>query len=252
MFAAIKYIKAFGIKRGISIYLRLKYQSFFFNSNDNYSLFPPNLQKPIILRSNTSDRSIFNEVFLKKGYQFSLDYPPKVIIDAGANIGLFSVLMANLYPQAKILAIEPDPDNFKHLKKNTDFYTQINLLNYGLWSKNTVLEIIDENFGKSGTRVKEAGPDSNSSLKAISIPELMNNFNLNRIDLLKIDIEGSEKELFSRNEDQWLPKTKTLIIELHDKMVPGCSKVFFKKLSNYNFTVEIMGENLLCTNLDLI
>lgn len=251
MIAVIKYIKVFGLLNGISTYIKLKYQSLFLNPNDIYALHPPCLQNPIFLRSKTSDRSIFNEIFLRKGYRFSLDHSPQTIIDAGANIGLFSVLMASLYPQANIIAIEPDPENFRMLEKNTKMYPKIKLLNYGLWSKNTWLEIQEGNFDKSGVMVQEAGAHTSSSLKAVSIPQIMSDFNLKNIDLIKIDIEGSEKEVFSLDSEHWLPKTKILIIELHDRIIPGCSKIFFEKLSNYNFNVEIIGQNLFCRNLDL-
>ena len=251
MIAAIKYVKAFGLLNGISTYITLKYLSLFLNRNDIYALHPPSLQNPIFLRSRTSDRSIFNEIYLRQGYRFSLDHSPRIIIDAGANIGLFSVLMTSLYPQAKIIAIEPDPENFQLLERNAKFYPQIKLLNYGLWSKSTWLEIQDGSFDKSGVMVREAGADTSSSLKAVSIPQIMGDFNLEHIDLIKIDIEGSEKEVFSLNSEHWLPKTKILIIELHDRMIPGCSKIFFEKLSNYNFNVEIIGQNLFCRNLDL-
>ena len=71
------------------------------------------------------------------------------------------------------------------------------------------------------------------------------------IDIIKIDIEGSEKEVFAIHTDLWLPKTKTLIIELHDRIVPGCSKTVFKQISKYDFSMEIMGQNLLLNNLAL-
>jgi hypothetical protein len=67
---------------------------------------------------------------------------------------------------------------------------------------------------------------------------------LEQIDILKIDIEGSEKELFESDYDYWLSRTKILIIELHDRLKPETSKTVFKALLNYQFSVIIKGQNL--------
>mgnify|MGYP000361339186 CR=1 FL=1 len=54
-------------------------------------------------------------------------------------------------------------------------------------------------------------------------------------DLLKIDIEGAEKELFSENTDYWLGKVNMIIIELHDWMRKDCSKNFYSAIKKYKY-----------------
>ena len=65
------------------------------------------------------------QVFLDNEYDFRAVERPQVIVDAGANIGLASILFANRYPQAKILAIEPEHDNFNLLADNVRSYDNI-------------------------------------------------------------------------------------------------------------------------------
>jgi FkbM family methyltransferase len=55
-----------------------------------------------------------------------------LIIDCGANIGLVSVMMKCLFPDVKIIAIEPDETNFELLKKNLQHYEGIELINAGI------------------------------------------------------------------------------------------------------------------------
>ena len=55
----------------------------------------------------------------------------------------------------------------------------------------------------------------------------------NSIDILKIDIEGAEKELFMDNYKTWLGKTKVIVIELHDRLDKEISGIFFKAVNNY-------------------
>ena len=64
-----------------------------------------------------------------------------------------------------------------------------------------------------------------------------------------LDIEGSEKEVFSTDFENWLPKTKVIVIELHDAMKTGCSRAVFAAVNKYNFSFNFKGENIIFTNL---
>jgi hypothetical protein len=77
------------------------------------------------------------------------------------------------------------------------------------------------------------------------VDDLMIQHNYQSIEILKMDIEGSEKDLFDHNTDKWLSRIKFLIIELHDTMRPGASMSLFKALSPYNYSTSISGENLI-------
>lgn len=87
--------------------------------------------------------------------------------------------------------------------------------------------------------------EDSSTIRAISINEIMLKYNIDHIDILKIDIEGSEKELFQEGFESWLSKTSLLIIELHDGLNSGASKSFFKAVANYEFSMLRNNENLI-------
>ena len=86
------------------------------------------------------------------------------------------------------------------------------------------------------------------SISTITIDEIMKILNVKKIDILKIDIEGAEHELFKNNYDTWLPNTRCLIIELHDRMRNRSSQNFFKAISKYDFSYSHQGENLVFIN----
>lgn len=67
-----------------------------------------------------------------------------------------------------------------------------------------------------------------------------------QIDLLKLDIEGAELELFAEDYQHWLSNTQILMIELHDWFRKGCSKSFFSALLHYDFSITPKGENFIC------
>jgi hypothetical protein len=74
----------------------------------------------------------------------------------------------------------------------------------------------------------------------------MAQYNLQVIDILKIDIEGSEKEVFEHGSERWLNATNCVITELHDNLKPGTSKVFFTAMGRFNWNTIIKGENIIC------
>lgn len=235
----INCINHFGLA-GIIVYIRIKLKLI--------SPLPlPGYLHPIHLRNSKSDFISFREIFFKKEYK--LDLPatikPTVIVDAGANIGLTSVYFANLYPDAKIICIEPDSENFKCVVKNVSNYKNIIPLNKALWQASEMLSLSNKGFGDRGFMIEDG---ENKTIEGISVHALMQEHNLHHIDILKIDIEGSEKEVFGEGYDSWLPKTKCLVIELHDRMKPGCSASVFSALGKYNFSMSIKGENLVFIN----
>ena len=81
----------------------------------------------------------------------------------------------------------------------------------------------------------------------------MSNKNWETIDLLKIDIEGSEKQLFESDYQNWLPKTKVIMVETHDRMIPKCSYTVMKTINDYNFILYTTTEGtLIYFNLSLM
>jgi len=210
----------------------------------------PQIEYPVFLRLGTSDIAIFEEIFLIKEYDKIKFERAKIIIDAGANIGLFAVLMKNIYPEAKIVCIEPDIENVEILKKNVSSYNHVYVENRGLWNKDTKLKAYDKyNSGKWGIIVEEDLVDG--SISAITVKSLMNKYSFDHIDIFKIDIEGSEKQLFSNNFDSWLPAVKCLVIELHDWMVSGCSKPFFEAINKcfLNYSSLTSGANIIISDV---
>ncbi|RYG28878.1 MAG: FkbM family methyltransferase, partial [Chitinophagaceae bacterium] len=180
------------------------------------------------------------------------DVRPKTIIDAGANIGLTSIYLANKFPDSLIVSLEPDEQNFKLLKDNVHAYPNVRPVLGGLWKKPAFLTIEDAKAGNNAFTVKEVEADGPEVVKAFSVDGIMEMMGWATVDLLKIDIEGSEKEVFGTGNLPWLPKVKVLIIELHDRMVPGCSRAVFKAIASVDFSMEVKGENLVFTNNALL
>ena len=236
--------KKFGVGGG-KLYDKLQ-------SHQTFPVDVPNTKHPVYLRPETSDTDVFKQLFYEEEYNFPLDFTPQTIIDAGANIGLAAVYFSNQYPDANIVSIEPEPSNFDVLVKNTHKYKNVFSINAAL-HKNSEAKIImeDKGLGHWGfmtKEVKEDVPVDAIVIPTISISDIMRENNFESIDLLKIDIEGAEKELFESSYENWLPKTRVLVLELHDRMKKGCSKSVFSAVCKYDFSFSHKGENLIFTN----
>jgi len=215
------------------------------------------VRTPISLRSGTSDIPLFYEIFWKNEYGFNLSFEPVNIIDAGANIGLAALFFANKYPNTKIISIEPEKSNFDLMLMNINDYPNIIPLRKGLSNlsnqKNEVYESDKGKWGFTTGLVSESlHQDDERIISTISIDDIMAMYNLAYLDIVKIDIEGAEKELFESNYENWLSKTRCLVIELHDRLKLGCSKNFFNAIGRYNFSLSQKGENLILINQDLL
>jgi tRNA G46 methylase TrmB len=95
------------------------------NSTVYFKLKRQDCKFSLCLRIPSSDVPTYEQVFIDKEYDFLVKKQPKVIVDAGANIGLASIYFANKYPDAKIIAIEPEQSNFELFKENVAPYPHI-------------------------------------------------------------------------------------------------------------------------------
>jgi FkbM family methyltransferase len=207
-------------------------------------LTPANRQ--IAIRLETSDIHCVEQVFLAKEYEVPFPGTPRVIVDAGANIGMATLYFARKFPDAKVIAIEPEPSNFALLKMNCAGLENVTLIEGALWPTPGTLIIEDEYAEKWGMRVTDAisMPGRAGSVSTITIPEILKRFEIAEIDLLKLDIEGSERDLFLGSPQNWLTRVGMIAIELHDRFRPGCSQALYAALSGRDFAQEIRGENI--------
>jgi FkbM family methyltransferase len=198
------------------------------------------LRFPVRVRCRTSDASVFDSVIKGREYDVPIkDFAPKTIIDAGANVGYASVYFANRYPDAKIIAIEPEAGNFHMLLQNCQSYPNIIPLQAALWWHDGEINLTPEPDSSAqnqwGFRTSEG-----RGTPAICMGSLMSKFGFSHIDLLKIDIEGAEKEVFE--SANWLDSISVVAVEFHDDFKPGSTGAFLKASDGRFSLIEERGE----------
>ena len=200
----------------------------------------------------SSDREVLEQIFVEREYEPIALWGPRMILDLGANVGYSSMFFLSRYPTASVVAVEPDPVNYAICCRNLKrFGHRARVVHGAVWPESRKLVLHHGAHGDGREWTTQVGPgrgaaDPNAHIKGYDVPTLINLANVDTIDLMKIDIERSELELFSRNTDTWLPHVRNLCIELHGR---DCNAVFFRALSAYSYDLGRSGELTVCRNL---
>ena len=198
----------------------------------------------LYFRENTSDIYIFNEIINMKTYKIPENMKLNGLIDIGAHIGIFSLYFLNLFPETKIFAFEPSPDNYNMLQLNLSvnnlqqkviayeagLYTGIGIkyLKPTPWHHNDMIYKINPHPESSDLRVPIAVLDFNC------IKKLSEN-----CDCLKMDIEGAEWDILPLVEDKLLEDFKVILMECHKNT--GEAQLFIDRLKILGFKVSYEG-----------
>lgn len=182
----------------------------------------PNLSHPVWCRLLSSDVHEFAHLLGRRATIFNLPITPRYIVDAGSNVGYSVLRFRSDYPGASIVAIEPEARNLVQLKKNLSAYPDIPIEHAALWSHPTKLAFTSLDTHHNAFQVEEG---NDGEIEALTVRNIMDRHCFPRIDLLKIDIEGSEKNVFeSPSVMEWLPHVRMILIETHDRFKDGCTE----------------------------
>jgi FkbM family methyltransferase len=195
-----------------------------------YRLYSRETQFPLLCRYGTSDLDGFFHVFLEQEYA-ALGGDPKFVIDCGANVGYTSAYFLARFPNARVLAVEPESSNFRILCRNLAAYgDRAQALRSAIWCRETGLKVVSGQYGDGrewATQVRECRGNEKPDVYAASVGDFVERSGYERIDILKVDIEAAEAIVFSENYEGWIDRVDTFIIELHDEW---CREVFFAAL----------------------
>ena len=178
------------------------------------------LGREVHLRSHTTDISVLAELVVNGGYERLLEHvtePPRTIVDLGANIGLASRWFLSQWPDAQLVAVEPEPGNIAVLKRNLQRYAATTRI-YGacIGARQRTVSLLNGG-GEWAFRMTD---DETGSLPAdrvdvITMNRIIDDLGSAEIDLLKCDIEGAERELFGSCAD-WINRVRLIVVECHD------------------------------------
>lgn len=216
--------------------------------------------KMIKLRlKESSDIAVFKQVLCWEGYrsvreaytQYFGHKDTLNIIDAGGNIGLTALYFYSVFENSQIVTVEPEPTNFESLSYNLK-ETNVQKILGAVWNQSASVKLL-HNFRDRlswSTRVELSDQSDVTTTKGFTIEDLRLTNHFDFIDILKIDIEGAEKELFALGYVDFLQYTKCVAIEIHDEF--DCREDIEAILVQNDFFFFDAGELTIAINKKLI
>lgn len=194
-----------------------------------------------IREDQPTDAVVIREIFCENVYEtYDGDLSDtKIVVDIGANIGAYSVYAVSLNSEAKVYAVEPEPENLEQLAKTI----QLNDL-----GKN--IEIIPVAVGDADRNalISSSGGDSKISqegsvIRMVTLEKLWKSLDLEYVDVLKIDVEGYERAIITAAPDELLILCRYIVIEYDRNANDGDFAAIVGKLS-HTHQLKIVGSEL--------
>ena len=236
--------------RAIGLFATLRLVQIRFGSEKSvYSVRVPQWPHPVFVRGgNSSDTMVLYEILVTSEYDlvFGME-SAKTIIDGGANIGLAAIYFLNTCPESRVVLVEPFEETLNICRRNLEPYGDRAVCVQGaIWPfpGKVDLEASGEDHWTNKVKTSADGGKSGGS-DAIVMPVLIEMCG-GSVDLLKLDVEGSEREIFGHNSAPWLPAIRNIVIELHGE---DCSQRFFEALGPYEYERTNRDMVYFCRNL---
>lgn len=144
--------------------------------------------------------------------------PGDIVLDLGAHIGRYSVIAGKLVGDTgKVIAVEADPDNYELLRlniKSNSLEGIVYAINAAAWKEVTMVTLFRDTF--SGRHSVTKRTDNHVKVNTITLSELVRQYNLPKIDWMKVDIEGAEYDVLMGAKDVInSKKIKFMLLEVH-------------------------------------
>ncbi len=238
-------------KLGVGGFIQFRRLHYFpgFRPDSLVRIHPRTSLHPVYCRPGSSDGWILNQIFLLENYSCLSDIEASgLILDLGGNVGHSAAYLLSRFPTAELISVEPDKENFALLQRTVaPFGSRARAICSGVWSEPCGLVMDEEAYEDASRecsrRVRVAKEGEIPLLQAVNVASLLESSGHERILLLKVDIEGSEREVFGPSSAAWIDRVDNIVIELHG---PQCEQVFFEAIAGQDFAISTYRELTVC------
>jgi len=181
--------------------------------------------RDVFYRPGTSDAIVLYQNLLRSGNKAEYYVPPAlkpgVILDIGSNIGGSILYFRHLFPESAIIGFEPHPETFEVLRRNVAGLPGVSVFNYGLGAADgvTTVQFEGANFGRfrfAPRDIIDAADVRSVECEIRHAGDTLRRLGVNEIDLLKIDCEGSEIDVFTAAPQELIARCRWIVGEMHD------------------------------------
>jgi FkbM family methyltransferase len=187
--------------------------------------------------SHQLDIAILYDIFVEDEYGIQLNIDPQVIIDIGSNVGASLIYFALKYPEANLFGYEPDPHAFRTLARNVDGFKNIEIKQAAVAAEEGELEFfVDPDSSMSSSLRCRRDRQKKILVQTTTLDSILDEHGVERVDLLKFDVEGAEYEMF-KNFRQ-MERVNNVIGELHVDLIDASKEQFTALLNKFNLHEE--------------
>lgn len=239
--------KTFPAYKFFDLYTRMAIKSLLTNETESYQ--EHMLGYDISYFDRVSFFSGYAEIFVKEIYHFTADNDTPFIIDCGSNTGVTILYFKMLYPKAEVIGFEPSGKCFELIKKNIadNHLENVTVHNKAVSDKKGVANFWDPSMGKGDGRASILVDGQSQHMTTVE-SVVLSDYITKPVDLLKMDIEGSEFIVFQELAASGkLPLIKEIVLEYHHHIpnseIDRMGK-FLALLEDHNFGYQIRGCNV--------
>lgn len=189
-----------------------------FSKKGFYLLHPKGWNHSIKIRKHFIDKEVVEYVLYDKYHLPPIEISlgdNSIILDLGSNIGLTIAHLKQLYPKAIIFGYEMNTENYLLAKRNTKAYTDVHVYNNAVWTENTIVEYSGNSNYDAYSISHQKNNEHTIKIQGVTIMDIIKQHKLKKIDYLKMDIEGAEKDILNQQDLSWLQYVNSLNIEMH-------------------------------------
>lgn len=196
------------------------------------------------MRVNTYDKLAAHEVWGWEEYgdkNFAIQ-PGDVVVDLGAHIGSFSVWAARQAPNGQVYAFEPNHENYRLLEENKKLndIANLSIFNFAVSDKSGEVVLFASDHCSMSHSLFETDAKNSKTVRAVSLAEILQANQIDKVDYLKLDVEGAEYLVILNTPPQTLRQIDKIFIEYHDYLEHGHT---YKDIETYltenGFEVEV-------------
>lgn len=190
---------------------------------------------PLTFQSH-ADLMLFYEIFCGHPYRIHMKDAPEYVVDLGANIGISTLYLHCLYPNAKIAAVEANDALLARLKEITKGIESISILPYAATNHDGAVAFhINEVNALGSSLIPRATGTKKVEVEGRTLASLEKEAGFLRTDLVKFDIEGAEKEVFESYEKR--DQIKGFVGEVHEDLMKASTEEFKALWPGMSFTL---------------
>ncbi|MFI6294353.1 FkbM family methyltransferase [Nonomuraea sp. NPDC050790] len=206
-----------------------------------WNLRTPGGDVQVCVRKNQSDVLIAWQMLLQRVYELDRVYACApigrldTIVDLGANTGLAAAYLTARYRPATLVAVEPIPQNLTMLRRNAALSPtpwtiedaaiaahagEREFAVSGMWCNCTCIPEVAKLRKSRPYRLENRLERPSVTVRTVTMDDLLTRRRIDRVDLLKVDIEGGEIEIFDGVRG-WMERVERVVMEIHDKYIDG-------------------------------